>query len=56
MRETTPTDPKGKEDEMWFSRALGGLWDETRHGRKTKKFQRIISKISIVKFSIYFYF
>ncbi len=32
------TDPKGKEGEMLFSRALGGLWDEARHGRKTKKF------------------
>jgi hypothetical protein len=39
MRETTPTDPKGKEGEIL--RALGGLRDKGRHGQKTKKFLEI---------------
>jgi hypothetical protein len=36
MRETTPTDHKGKDGEMLLSPALGGLWDEGRHGQKKK--------------------
>jgi hypothetical protein len=47
----TSTDPKGKEGEILLSRALGGLKDEARHGRKTKKFLGIFSKISIVNIS-----
>jgi hypothetical protein len=47
MRETTPTDPKAKEGEMFFSRVLGGLWDEARHGQKTKKFSYHFAKIRI---------
>jgi hypothetical protein len=51
MRETTLTDPKGKEGEILLSRALGGLRDEGRHGQKTKKFLEIFFKISIINIS-----
>jgi hypothetical protein len=51
MRETTPTDPKGKEGEILISRALGGLRDKGRHGQKKKKFLEIFFKISIINIS-----
>jgi hypothetical protein len=51
MRENTSTDPKDKEGKKLLSRALGGLWDEAQHGRKTKTFLRIVSKISILNIS-----
>jgi hypothetical protein len=34
----TPTDRKGKTEEILFLQALGSLQDDARHGQKTKTF------------------
>jgi hypothetical protein len=51
MRETTLTDPKGKEGEILLSRALCGLRDKGRHCQKTKKFLEFFFKFPIINIS-----
>jgi hypothetical protein len=42
---------KAKKGGMLLFPALGGLWDEGRHGQKAKKFWKIVCQILIVNIS-----